>query len=168
MLGEEPTAEPDPTPTPRTACGPGADGEIICFTAPARYPKLQYPQYGERLSRIMESADDAVRARDRGDTVEIPGALIHITLQPKTSPEPLLAYLVSNGAPHSVDVNSSWRDGLIEGVIAIYFVSPPVFDSTDHEIGAIVPAHLIVPLSERSDVRKIEDGVFIYYSHWKR
>ena len=161
---EEPIATPTPEtekPTqtsPPTICLQQVDGEI-CFEKPQPTPTPKYPVLGEfsRYAQEDEEAQaDAGQAGGASGQSEVkvtPKLFVRISLLSGASGEPMLAWLQSNGVP----LTTNWPYGIENNLVAIYgygFES----DSPDGYIYAIVPASLLLPLSQQTGFAGIEDA----------
>ena len=152
--------EPTPTPTPEpaeptqtplpTICLQQADGEI-CFEKPQPTPTPKYPVLGE-FSRYAQEAEEA-QADVSQSEVKVTKVFVRISLSSGASGEPMLAWLQSNGVP----LTTNWPYGIENNLVAIYgygFES----DSPDGYIYAIVPASLLLSLSQQPGFAGIEDA----------
>ena len=137
--------------------------EVVTPAPPTPTPK--YPQLGEQLSRYAveaeeiqsdatqsEGASGSSGAEIPGGTTgnsgtEIPLVYLHVVLSANT--EEVVAWLQSNGLPLSED----WVEG-DRGYIGAYRVD---WELGDDFIYALVPASLLVALSQQEGVTYIED-----------
>lgn len=142
-------AEPTQTPLP-TICLQQADGEI-CFEKPQPTPTPKYPVLGE-FSRYAQEAEEAQADASQSE-VKVTKVFVRISLSSGASGEPMLAWLQSNGVP----LTTNWPYGIENNLVAIYGYGFEA-DSPDGYIYTIVPASLLLPLSQRPGFAGIEDA----------
>ena len=162
--------EPTATPTPRpTFCFQQGDGEI-CINEPLPTPTPKYPVLHE-FSRYAQEAEEAQAAADQAGgasgqpEVKVRKVFVRIILSSGASGEPMLAWLQSNGVP----LTTNWPYGLENNLVAIYADSFTAKSATG-SIYAIVPASLLIPLSQQPGFAGIEDACRTsecapYYAH---
>ena len=162
--------EPTATLTPRpTLCFQQGDGEI-CINEPLPVPTPKYPVLGD-FSRYAQEAEEAQSNADQvggasGQTeVNVRKVFVRINLSSGASGEPMLAWLRSNGVPLTTD----WPYGIENHLVAVYWTGFEA-GAPDGYIHAIVPATLLVSLSQRPGFASIENACLtfpcypLYYS----
>ena len=136
----EPTA-PSPTPTPELLCIQEGDGEV-CIKLPPPVPTPKYPVLGQFSRYAQESEESEVK-----DTK----VFVRINLSSGGSGEPMLDWLQSNSVP----LTTNWPYGIENSLAEIYLYGFES-DSPDGYIYAIVPASLLLPLSQQPGFAGIE------------
>ena len=157
--------EPTATPTPRpTFCFQQGDGEI-CINEPLPTPTPKYPVLHE-FSRYAQEAEEAQANADQaggasGQTeVKVRKVFVRIILSSGASGEPMLAWLQNNGVPLTRD----WPYGIKNNLVEIYGYGFEA-DSASGFIYAIVPASLLLPLSQQPGFAGIEDACRTFRCH---
>ena len=162
----EPTATPTPWPT---LCFQQGDGEI-CINEPLPVPTPKYPVLGD-FSRYAQEAEESQADASQvvgasGQTeVNVRKVFVRINLSSGASGEPMLAWLQSNGVPLTTD----WPYGIANHLVAVYWTGFEA-GAPDGYIHAIVPATLLVSLSQQPGFASIEDACLtfpcypLYYS----
>ena len=162
----EPTATPTPWPT---ICFQQGDGEI-CINEPLPVPTPKYPVLGD-FSRYAQEAEESQADASQvggasGQTeVNVRKVFVRINLSSGASGEPMLAWLRSNGVPLTTD----WPYGIENHLVAVYWTGFEA-GAPDGYIHAIVPATLLVSLSQRPGFASIENACLtfpcypLYYS----
>ena len=162
--------EPTATPTPRpTLCFREGDG-FVCIDEPPPPPTPKYPilrQFSRYAQEAEESQADASQVGGAsGQTeVNVRKVFVRINLSSGASGEPMLAWLQSNGVPLTTD----WPYGIANHLVAVYWTGFEA-GAPDGYIHAIVPATLLVSLSQRPGFASIEDACLtfpcypLYYS----
>ena len=157
--------EPTPTPTPRpTLCFQQGDEEI-CINEPLPVPTPKYPVLGD-FSRYAQEAEEAQSNADQvggasGQTeVNVRKVFVRINLSSGASGEPMLAWLQNNGVPLTTD----WPYGIENHLVAVYWTGFEA-GAPDGYIHAIVPATLLVSLSQRPGFASIEDACLTFSCH---
>ena len=168
----ENTESPEPTPTPTpwpTICLQQGDGEI-CINEPAPVPTPKYPVLGD-FSRYAQEAEEAQADASQaggasGQTeVKVRKVFVRINLSSGASGEPMLAWLQSNGVPLTTDLDYG-----IENHLAAVYGTGFETGAPDGYIHAIMPATLLVSLTQRPGFASIEDACLsfpcypLYYS----
>ena len=157
--------EPTATPTPRpTLCFQQGDGEI-CINEPLPVPTPKYPVLGD-FSRYAQEAEESQADASQvggasGQTeVNVRKVFVRINLSSGASGEPMLAWLQSNGVPLTTD----WPYGIENNLVEIYGYSFTAKSATG-SIYAIVPASLLLPLSQQMGFAGIEDACLTFRCH---
>ena len=158
----EPTA-PNPTPTPKLICYQEGDQEV-CFEEPPPVPTPKYPVLGQ-FSRYAQEAEEALAGQPGAKVRKV---FVRINLSSGDSGEPMLAWLQSNGVPAS----TNWTYGIENNLAGFYGYG---FESgaPDGYIYAIVPASVLLSLSQRPGFAGIEDacrsfqcqGIYAHNTH---
>ena len=157
--------EPTATPTPRpTLCFREGDG-FACIDEPPPPPTPKYPIL-RQFSRYAQEAEEAQSNADQvggvsGQTeVNVRKVFVRIILSSGASGEPMLAWLQSNGVPLTTD----WPYGIENHLVAVYWTGFEA-GAPDGYIHAIVPATLLVSLSQRPGFASIEDACLTFSCH---
>ena len=156
--GEEPDAEPEeptatPTPTPELDClqAPNLPGGEVCIELPPTKSPPKYPALGD-LSKYAEAAEEAQSAAGASGASGASGqsggdmqtVYVRIALADKASTEALISWLENNRV--------TWFSDRSESDVG------RIRMSGDDYIYAYVPASLLVSLSQREGVTRLDDG----------
>ena len=157
--------EPTATPTPRpTICFREGDG-FVCIDEPPPAPTPKYPNLSE-FSLYAQEAEEAQANADQvggasgQSTVKVRKVFVRIILSSGASGEPMLAWLQNNGVP----LTTNWPYGIKNNLVEIYGYSFTAKSATG-SIYAIVPASLLLPLSQQPGFAGIEDACLTFRCH---
>ena len=143
----EPTA-PIPTPTPKLICYQEGDQEV-CFEEPPPVPTPKYPVLGQ-FSRYAQEAEEALAGQPGAKVRKV---FVRINLSSGDYGEPMLTWLLSNGVPST----TNWPYGVENHIVAIYGTGFEPGSPVGY-IHAIVPASLLIPLTQQPGFASIEDA----------
>lgn len=157
--------EPTATPTPRpTLCFREGDG-LVCIDEPPPPPTPKYPilrqfsSYAQEAEEAQSNADQVGGASGQTE-VNVRKVFVRINLSSGASGEPMLAWLQNNGVPLTTD----WPYGIANHLVAVYWTGFEA-GAPDGYIHAIVPATLLVSLSQRPGFASIEDACLTFSCH---